>query len=271
MNYSFLNNFLLSNITKFFPKTVTRKLLRKYKVFFVPTFFKSIPKSYYPIFTNIKDQLNIINNYKIKKKLIKNNSYIKLDNLLKKLFKKSFFDFLDVGGDSIDFYLVLTNKLKINKYYIYNFKEIVNIFFILKNKYNFQNLFPIYRIKKFNYNSFVYFGSSIQYFKNYKLLLKRIFHYKPKYIFFSGTTFFNKSKKNKDFLVVKQTNILPHTVYLYFFNLNRFVDYLNINGYKVVSINNNRSANINYENFSSYLNNTRYLDILFVRKKSNLK
>ena len=62
---------------------------------------------------------------------------------------------------------------------------------------------------------FVYFGSCIQYFKNYKIFLKLIFNKKSKYIFFSGTSFFH-DKLSKDYIVVKQTNYLPNTIYLFF-------------------------------------------------------
>ena len=52
MNYDFINKFLLSNFTKFFPKTLNRKIFRKYKVFFVPTSLSSLPDNYYPITNN---------------------------------------------------------------------------------------------------------------------------------------------------------------------------------------------------------------------------
>ena len=44
MNYKFLNNFLSKNFTQYFPKTVNRKLLRRYGIFFVPTNLKILPK-----------------------------------------------------------------------------------------------------------------------------------------------------------------------------------------------------------------------------------
>jgi len=89
-----------------------------------------------------------------------------------------------------------------------------------------DNSATVNTLKKINTNNFTYFGSSLQYFKNYKLFLKKIFKNKPKYIFISGTTFFSSNKKEKDVLVVKQTNILPHTVYLYFFNFHNFINLL---------------------------------------------
>jgi len=112
---------------------------------------------------------------------------------------------------------------------------------------------------------FVYFGSCIQYFKNYKIFLKSIFKKKPNYIFFSGTSFFH-DKLSKDYIVVKQTNYLPNTIYLFFFNLNNFIKFMNLNGYNLVFFETNKSAKINYKNFSHFLKKTEYLDILFKKK-----
>ena len=51
MDYKFLNNLLSKKFTKFFPKTINRKLLRRYGIFFVPTKLKILPK-------NISDKIN---------------------------------------------------------------------------------------------------------------------------------------------------------------------------------------------------------------------
>ena len=51
MDYKFINNFLSKNFTQYFPKTINRKLLRKYGIFFVPTDLKIIKKSFYQIST----------------------------------------------------------------------------------------------------------------------------------------------------------------------------------------------------------------------------
>lgn len=265
MNYRFLNNFLSKSFTQYFPKTVNRKLLRRYNIFFVPTNLKILPKSFYPIATTLNEQIELAKNYNPKKKLIKFNTKVDMDIFLKKLFKKKKFNYLDVGGDNIDLYLMLNKRLNIKNYFIYNFKETVNIFKKIKSKFNIKNLYPITNIKKLKSIDIVYFGSSIQYFRNYNIFLKKVFNIKPKYIFFSGTTFF-EDNIDKEKWIVKQTNIFPHHVYLYFFNLKKFVNLFTMNGYKLVSCKKNKFAKVDYKNFNPLLIKIRYLDVLFVKE-----
>ena len=67
MNYTFLNKFLARKFTKFFPKTINLKLLKKYKIFFVPVNFLKLPKNFYPVEANLKLQLNYVKEFKKKK------------------------------------------------------------------------------------------------------------------------------------------------------------------------------------------------------------
>ena len=265
MNDFFLNKLLSSNFTRFFPKTVNRKLFRKYKIFFVPTNFNTLPKNFYPIVTNLNKQKNLIFKYKKNNKLINQTTKKNLDKFLLKFFGKSKFSFFDIGGENIDLYLHLSKNLNINKYYIYNFKTLINIFKRLNKIFKFNQLFPINNVNSIQGIDFAYFGSCIQYFKNYKIFLRSIIKKKPKYIFFSGTSFFY-DKLIKDHIVVKQTNYLPNTIYLFFFNLNNFIKFMNLNGYKLVFSEVNKSAKVNYKNFSHILKKIEYLDILFKRK-----
>ena len=268
MNYKFLNRFLSKKFTRFFPKTVNRKLLRRYGIFFVPTNLKILPKNFYPIYIKLKEQISLVENFNSKNKLTKFNTKMDMDFFLKSLLKKKKFNYLDVGGDNIDLYLKLNDKLNIKNYYIFNFKEIIDILKKIKIKFQLKNLFPVTNINNIKNLDIVYFGSSIQYFKNYNFFLKKIFKKKPKYVFFSGTTFF-KDSVNLDKLIVKQTNILPHTVYLYFFNLNIFVNFFKKNGYKLVFYKKNKFAKVNYHNFNPLLKNIVYLDVLFKRTNLN--
>ena len=162
-------------------------------------------------------------------------------------------------------YLHLTNRLNISNYYIYNFKSLIIFFTQLKKKFQFDKFFPIENVQSIKKIDFAYFGSCIQYFKNYQFFLKSIIKKKPKYIFFSGTSFF-QDKLIKDYIVVKQTNYLPNTIYLYFFNFNNFIKFMNLNGYKLVFFEKNKSAKINYKNFTHFLKKTEYLDVLFKKK-----
>ena len=269
MNYKFLNNILSKKFTKYFPKTINRKLLRRYGIFFIPTELKILPKNFYPIFIKLKEQIKLVENYNTKKKLIKFNTKKDLDIFLKKLFKKKKFNFLDIGGDNIDLYLKLKNNLNINNYFIYNFKEIIEVFKKIKFKFKMNNLYPITNIKKLDNLDFVNFGSSIQYFRNYNTFLKKIIKKKPKYFFFSGTHFF-EDNIDKEKIIVKQTNILPHTVYLYFFNLKKFIIFFKANNYKLVFYQKNKFAKVKYKNFYPLLKKILYMDILFVRNNKKL-
>lgn len=109
-----INNFLYyvlsSKFTKYFPKTINRKLLRKFKIFFIPINFKKLPKNYYPIFTSITEQKKIFINFEKHGKLIKFNTKKNIDFFIKNIVKNKKISFLDVGGDSIDLYLSLKKK-----------------------------------------------------------------------------------------------------------------------------------------------------------------
>lgn len=264
MNYDFINKFLLSNFTKFFPKTLNRKIFRKYKVFFVPTSLSSLPDNYYPITTNYNSQKKLVYQFSKNKKLINGTTKQNLDIFLFDIYRNKSFSLFDVGGDNIDLYLFLNFKLNINKYYISNFPELISIFNKLKLKFKLKNFYPITEIK-FKNVDFVYFGSCIQYFKNYKSYIKIILKKKPKYILFSGTSFYYDELK-KDTFVVKQTNILANNIFLYFFNYRNFVKFFNNNGYKLISSKKNQTTKINYKNFKPLINKINYLDLMFKKK-----
>ncbi len=266
MNYLFLNNLLSKKFTRFFPKTINRKLLRKYNIFFVPTNLNSLPKNFYPIATNLKKQEDLVFKYKKSKRLINQTTKKNLDKFLFNYFGKKKFSFFDIGGENVDLYLHLSRKLNISNYYIYNFESLIFLFKKLKKKFKLSQFFPIKNVNSIQTFDFAYFGSCIQYFKNYKSFLRSIFRRNPKYIFFSGTSFFQDKFVKEDFIVVKQTNYLPNTIYLYFFNLDKFIKFMKTSGYDLVFVENNKSAKINYKNFTNYLKKIQYLDVLFKKK-----
>jgi len=266
LNYTFINNLLGKNFTKYFPKMINRKIFRRFNIFFVPTSLKNLPTNYYPINTSLSDQIKLVSQFQNKKKLVHETTYKNLHILLYKLFKKKPFIFFDVGGDNIDLYLFLNFKLKIKYYYLTNFQLLISIFKSLKNKFKFNNFFPVIKTNFKIYYDFVYFGSCIQYFKNYKIYLKKILKKNPTYILISGTSFFF-DKINKDKIVVKQTNILPNLIFLYFFNYNTFIKFMKKNRYSLVCVKKNTSVNINYKNFKPYLKKIHYLDLMFKKEK----
>ena len=173
----------------------------------------------------------------IKKKINKRNIKKNIDKFLFDLYKKYPFTFLDVGGDNIDLYLFLSNKLNIKKYFILNFPEIISIFNKIKSQFSYKKFYPMKKINSLKNVDFVYFGTSF---------------------------FYNSI--NKDTLVVKQTNILPSTVYLFFFNYKNFINFFDHGGYKLVSSTKNNTTKVNYENFKPLLQKVEYLDLLFKKK-----
>ena len=265
-NYTFINNLLGKNFTKYFPNTINRKIFRKFNIFFVPTSLKHIPINYYPIKTTLIDQDNLVTQFKKGKKLIHQTTFKNIHILLYKLFKKKPFNFFDVGGDNIDLYLFLNLKLKIKQYYLTNFPLLISIFKELKNKFKLNNFFPISKINSKNSYDFVYFGSCIQYFRNYKNYLKNIFKKNPTYILISGTSFY-LDRICKDQIVVKQTNILPNLIFLYFINYYTFIKFMKKNKYSLTLMKKNNSIDINYKNFKPYLKKIYYLDLMFKKDK----
>lgn len=265
MKSDFLHKILLSNLTKFFPKTINRKLLRKFKIFFIPTKLNKLPINHYPVFTSFKKQEAIYFKFQKQKKLIVFNSIKNIDNFIKKIIKNKKLSFLDVGGDNIDLYLSLHKKTRLSHYYIYNLKGYLDIFSLLKKKFNLKNFFLLRNVIKIKKIDFVYFGASIQYFKDYKNFLLKIIKKKPKYIFFASTSFILDNIK-EDSLVVKQTNILPNLVYCYFFNFYSFKNFFERNNYKLIFFQKNKYAKINYNNFKPTYKKIKYLDVLFIKK-----
>ena len=63
-----LHKILSSDLTIYFPKTINRKLLRKFKIFFIPTKLNKLPSNHYPVFTSIKEQEKIFIDFQTKKK-----------------------------------------------------------------------------------------------------------------------------------------------------------------------------------------------------------
>ena len=111
-----------------------------------------------------------------------------------------------------------------------------SIFAKLKHENNYKNLFIIDQIddvlhKKFN---FINFGSSIQYFNNYELILNKASRIGEN-IFFSGTTLFEtKNERYNKHIIVKQVNVYPNINYLYFFNKQYFFSLFLNNNFKLL-------------------------------------
>ena len=266
INFNLLNILYSKNIIEKLPKIITRKIHKIFKIYFVPTKKEVLPNSNYPVFFDYTYQKKLINDFKINQNLNSFMTYPNLLNLLHTLFKKDKeFNFLDFGGKNIDFYLKFHSEFPKGNYFIFNQKSILDKLKLLKIENNFTNLNIIYDEKKLTEKQydFINLGSVIQYVKNYENLISELISVSRKYIFFSGTHFYD-SVNNKKNIIVKQVNILPITFYLYFFDKKIFYSNFLKNGFKINFESKNLTDNINYKNFkNNFFSSINYIDILF--------
>jgi hypothetical protein len=253
-----------------FPKFIRRKIDKIFfKYYFLPTKLDKLPNSNYPEMGNLEYQKSLIKKFNDNGKQTSFMTYPNLINLLLKNFNTNkSLNFLDIGGEKIDFYLKLKSEFKNINYFIFNQEKVIEPFYKLKTEFKYDNLNIIEKMDKiFNKDyDFVNFGSCIQYFDNYENLLEKISNCCEK-IFFSGTHLYNSSEqKFKNNIIVKQMNVLPQINYLYFFNRKKFFSILEKKKFTLIFENKNLTDNINYDNFESYLGNISYSDFLFTKE-----
>lgn len=267
---SISNNFITqlfnSKIIKILPNILLKFIIRKKKIYFIKSDLNILPSTNYP-FEFREHQLDqyfeIIDK---KKNNLPFNEFPHLALLLKSIFQnRSSFSLLDFGAQFIDNFLFL-KKNNPNMIYYYHDQKDNNLAiqkFIEKKKL--KDIYVLQNIdenKSINYD-FVYFGSVIQYIENYKKIIEDISVKKPKYVFFSGTSFyFNHSD---EFLITKQLNVFPQINYCYFFNYNNLSKLLSKNNYYVDYVCENINGKlINYKHVNKVINDEcKYLDILF--------
>ena len=271
LKYHLANKLFSSTLSNIMPGYLRKILLKNQKIRFIPTKLNSLPQNNYPISPNIDDQINVINKFSETQKEVTHKTYPELVNLLKKIYSENEkFNFLDFGGENIDFYLKLHSEFPKANYFIFNQKSILDNLKLLKEENNFKNFNIIYDEKKLTEKKydFINLGSVIQYVKNYENLISELMRVSRKYIFFSGTHFYD-SIDNKKNIIVKQVNILPKTFYLYFFNKKFFYSNFLNNGFKINFESKNLTDNINYKNFkNNFFSSINYIDILFEKTKS---
>ncbi len=257
-------------VKKMIPRFIRQKINKIFfKYYFLPTNLKNLPQLNYPVYGDYEYQKNLIKIFNEKKK---QTSFMTCPHLLELLLMKfnnfENLNFLDVGGEKIDFYLDLKKNFKNAKYFLFNQKSITEPFHEIQKKYNFNDFFVIDdlpEIFKKKYD-FVNFGSCIHYINNYEELLQRISEI-SKYIFFSGTHLYDSDneifKKN---MVVKQVNTLPKVNYNFFYNRKTFFEIFEKKDFELIFESLNLTDMVNYENFNSNIKNIQYSDFLFSKK-----
>lgn len=257
-------------IKKIIPRFIRQKINKKFfKYYFLPSNLKNLPQLNYPISGDYEYQKNLIKSFDEKKK---QTSFMTCPHLLELLLMKfnnnENFNFLDVGGEKIDFYLDLKKNFKNAKYFLFNQKSITEPFHKIQKEFNFNDFFVIDDLQKIfeKKYDFVNFGSCIHYINNYEELLQRISDI-SKCIFFSGTHLYDSEnevyKKN---MVVKQVNVLPKVNYNFFYNRKTFFEIFEKKDFELIFESINLTDKVNYENFDSIVKNVQYSDFLFSKK-----
>ena len=268
MNNSLINIIYNLPFSNKLPGFIRKKLLKNNNITFIPTKLDKLPKNSYAIQNSIEHQEDIIENFNNANKL-SFNTFLDLKLILKEKYElNSSFNFLDFGGDKLDFYLDISKEFKNINYFLINLPEVNNIIRTMKNKYNFKNLTilnDLNDLSKYHYD-FTYFGSSLQYVNNYEKYLSTILPLTKNYIFISATHFFTNNFSLKQ-IVVKQLNLLPKIFFLYFFNLNNFLNFFKSYNFKIEFNKTNNECNTNHNIFDHLkIENIKYSDILFSKK-----
>mgnify|MGYP001300945982 CR=1 FL=1 len=253
-----------------FPKFLKKKIKKKlFPYYYQVTDYEKLPKYNYINNNNIRLQENLIEKFKVDNKQNSITSCPHLINLLLMKYKPDEkFSFLDIGGEYIDFFLVLKKNFKNVEYYVFNLESINKDCEKLKDKYNYMNLNVIQDEKsifKNNYD-FVNFGSCIQYFENYENFLLNITRVANQ-IFFSGTILYDSHNENhKKHIIVKQLNVYPSINYLYFFNKFYFYKFFYEKNFDLLFECKNLTDNVNFKNFNGIFESVEYKDFSFIKK-----
>ncbi len=260
-----INKFLSKETKNFLVLKLQKKISKRLKIYFIPTVFDNLPTNNYHVQTDINYQKHLIREFEKNKKINSFNTFSNIVELLNQISIKNSpsLNFLDFGGENIDFYLDLNKNFKNLNYYVINQGEINKTFIEIKKNYKFNNLNILENLNEVEKNSydFINFGSSIQYINNYDDILTRVLKTSKKFIFFSGTHFYKNIDENKNKIVVKQINLLPKKFYCYFFNFEKFLFFFKKNNYSIFFNKFNATADISYKNFKN-IKNIQYLDLL---------
>lgn len=261
-----LNNFLTSKYFDNINPIIAKKIFKIFKIFFVKSNYNVLPENNYVI--NKDDTLKRFEKGKIYQS--KNSkpyiTYSHLLDLLTVMKKEKNFNFFDYGAGNLDLFFYLNKKISNFNYFFHDLREVMDLLKDFIAKENLMNVYVSNNIDN-NFYDMVYFGSSLQYLKNYK---KEIIKFKnnSKYILISQTPFFDISDENKENLVVKQVNMHPNINYLNVINFKKFQEFMSDNNFELIDKNFNRVTKfLNFKNFKKKFRNIDMYDLLFINKK----
>ena len=258
---TFFNSKYFDNLNTFLAK----KIFKIFKIFFVETSLRELPDINYPLI-NIKSELE-------KSKLDNKNNYrpyityAHLPDLVEVLSDKNEqLNFVDIGAGNLNLYFYLKKNFKNINYFFKDQKEVETSVKDFIQDERLKNI-SVVNIDSLELINIAYFGSSLQYIKDYKRELKNFFK-KTNYILIAQSPFFS-SKKNDEKIIIKQLNMHPYINYLYMFNYEKFLNFMTENNYDLIEKNvNNVTKFLNFKNFSKdFYSDINMYDLLFKLKK----
>ena len=260
----FLNFFFLSKIFERLNNFLAKKIFKIFKVFFVETNLSKLPITNYPL-NDLEKELIYSRRFSTNNNL-PYMSYSHLPHLLELIYEREEkLNFFDYGGGNLNLYFYLNKKFKKIYYYFKDQNKVEEkVKDIIRND-GLKNLF----VNNNNIQSHIdilYFGSSLQYVENYKEELS-LFFKKTKYILIAQSPFFQNENLDEK-IILKQINMHPNINYLYLFNFDNFINFMDKNGYELVEKNINKVTKfLNFKNFNrqKYKNINMY-DLLFKLK-----
>ena len=265
----FLNNLYKSKIISYLPKNLRKKLKKKFNFYYVEISLNKLPKNNYPSTITLEEQENLI-------KMFNSQNYVPwttcpyLVQILKLIFlnQSQKYNFLDFGGENIDYFLYLKKNFKNLNYFYFNQRKNIDIILELKKKYCLEDLYIIDNLDKIKQNRyhFINLGSVIQYIEDYKLVLNALIETNPEYIFFTATPFYKKKNNYNKVIIVKQVNILHEINFCYFFEYESFINIFKSKKYEPIFKTLNFTDNVNYNNFSNKYGEIEYADLLMKSK-----
>jgi len=225
--YNLKHNKYISYVKKLIPNFIKTKIKSNIpNYYFLHTNLEEIPNNNYPLGSELNAELNINYQLNLKKKFDTNfeqNSQMTYPDLilrLKSIFRdESEFNFLDIGGEKLDFYLDLKKNFKNCNYYLMNKKEINIAFKKIQLELQLKDFNIIDSIQECpDKIDFTNLGSVIQYIPDYESLLSNLKTI-SKYILISGITLYDNSEIQtvKQNIIVKQINVHPSN-YMFFFD-----------------------------------------------------
>ncbi len=253
----FLGSGYYDKINSFFAK----KIFKLFKVFFVHTDLKNLPASNYKI--NKNDIIKELNNGK---EIQKNNlkpyiTYSHLLDLVTALNKKPL-NFFDYGAGNLNLFFYLRKKIDEINYFYHDQKDSIHLVDEFIKKENLKNITIGKNIEKLNID-LVYFGSTLQYLKNYQNEIIK-FKNNSKYILISQTPFFEDENLMNEHIILKQVNMHPNINFLYALNYNFFINFMKKNNFILIDKNFNKVTKfMNFKNFENRFKNLDMYDLFF--------